>query len=50
MGIQEMETIGGWIVEALKNTDNTALHHKIREDVRSLCSHFPVPAAALSCT
>lgn len=50
MGVQEMQTIGGWIVEALKNTDNTALHHKIREDVRNLCSHFPVPAAALSCT
>jgi glycine hydroxymethyltransferase len=49
MGTQEMTTIGGWIIQALKQTDDSSLHHKIREDVRTLCGHFPVPAAALSC-
>jgi len=49
MGTTEMKTIGNWIIEALRNSSDTALHGKIREDVRELCSHFPVPAAALTC-
>ena len=49
MGTQEMTAIGGWIIHALKQTDDVSLHHKIREDVRTLCGHFPVPAAVLSC-
>lgn len=49
MGTTEMKTIGNWIIEALRNSSDTVLHGKIRENVRELCSHFPVPAAALSC-
>jgi glycine hydroxymethyltransferase len=49
MGTTEMKTIGNWIIEALRNSNDTALHEKIRENVRELCSHFPVPAAALTC-
>lgn len=48
MGTGEMQTIGNWIINALKHTDDSSLHGRIREDVRALCSHFPVPAAALS--
>jgi glycine hydroxymethyltransferase len=48
MGTGEMQTIGHWIIDALKHTDDSSLHSRIREDVRALCSHFPVPAAALS--
>ncbi|MEY4568309.1 MAG: hypothetical protein RLY14_3279 [Planctomycetota bacterium] len=48
MGTGEMQTIGNWIIDALKHTDDSSLHGRIREDVRALCSHFPVPAAALS--
>ena len=48
MGQQEMRVIGGWIVEALKNADDPAKHHSIRERVKVMCGDFPVPAAALT--
>lgn len=43
MGPSEMEQIGRWMLAALKSPTDTALQHRIRGEVRSLCSHFPVP-------
>ncbi len=48
MGTGEMETIGNWMVASLKAPEDTALHEKIRGQVRDLCSDFPVPAAAIT--
>ncbi|TWT30249.1 Serine hydroxymethyltransferase [Posidoniimonas corsicana] len=48
MGQAEMKTIGGWIVEALQKADDAAAHENIRQQVKSLCKEFPVPAAALA--
>ena len=48
MGVGEMKQIGIWISQALRQTDDAKLHASIREDVRSLCQNFPVPAAALA--
>ena len=45
MGIPEMKTIGGWMLQALRAPDDRALQAKIAGQVRELCSHFPVPAA-----
>jgi glycine hydroxymethyltransferase len=47
MGIDEMKRIGGWMLEALKNSTDEVLHKRIRGDVSSLCSQFPVPANAM---
>ncbi len=45
MGTDEMRRIGRWILDALKSPDDTALQQRIRGEVSSLCSQFPVPAA-----
>lgn len=50
MGVEEMKTIGGWIIEALKSADDASLHTRIAADVKSLCEQFPVPAAAVGAT
>lgn len=47
MGPDEMRRIGGWMLQALRSPDDAALHERIRGEVRELCTHFPVPAAAL---
>ncbi len=47
MGADEMRQIGTWMVQALKSADDTALHGKIREEVRALCQQFPVPGAVI---
>ncbi|MEX2169049.1 MAG: serine hydroxymethyltransferase [Pirellulales bacterium] len=47
MGTAEMHTIGGWMLEALRAANDAMLHERIRDDVRELCTQFPVPAAAL---
>ena len=39
----EMEKLGGWIVSILKAPEDTALQAKVREEVRALVAHFPVP-------
>ncbi len=44
MGAVEMRTIGGWILEALKNPDDAGVHSRIRGQVSELCAHFPAPA------
>jgi glycine hydroxymethyltransferase len=43
MGPGEMRTIGGWMVEALRASDDEALHGRIRRDVQAMCQHFPAP-------
>jgi glycine hydroxymethyltransferase len=47
MGVDQMRSIGGWMLEALKTPDDTALQENIRNQVRELCSQFPVPAARI---
>ena len=47
MGPDEMRRIGGWMLRALRSPDDATLHERIRGEVRELCTHFPVPAAAL---
>lgn len=47
MGVDEMKRIGNWILSSLKNPTDAALQGKIRAEIVSLCSQFPVPAAAL---
>jgi glycine hydroxymethyltransferase len=47
MGPEEMRRIGGWMLQALRSPDDATLHERIRGEVRELCEHFPVPAAAL---
>ncbi|OHB78995.1 MAG: serine hydroxymethyltransferase [Planctomycetes bacterium RBG_16_64_10] len=46
MGVDEMRRIGAWMLQILKAPDDTALQDTIRGQVRELCGHFPVPAAA----
>jgi glycine hydroxymethyltransferase len=50
MGVDEMKTIGRWMLEALKSADNAAVHENIRGQVRELCRDFPAPAAAMETT
>ncbi|MDG2220655.1 MAG: serine hydroxymethyltransferase [Rubripirellula sp.] len=44
MGVEEMKRVGGWIHQALANADDADLHARIRNEVRELGEHFPVPA------
>jgi glycine hydroxymethyltransferase len=44
MGPDEFHQIGGWIAQALKNSDDEAALEKIASDVRQLAIQFPVPA------
>ena len=48
MGITQMHEIGGWIVSALKESDNEAALQEIRGSVSEMCSQFPVPAAGIT--
>jgi glycine hydroxymethyltransferase len=48
MGVDQMNQIGGWIVESLSHPDDDAVSANIRGQVVDLCQHFPVPAAAVS--
>ncbi len=47
MGEDEMRTIARWMLESLRAPEDTVVHERIRSEVRDLCVHFPVPAAAL---
>jgi len=38
----EMRQIGGWMAQVLKDGDNADLKAKIKEEVRELCSQFPI--------
>lgn len=46
MGPSEMKMIGSWISSVLKSPEDQSLISKIRSDVESLCSQFPVPSDA----
>jgi glycine hydroxymethyltransferase len=48
MGASEMQSIGRWMLDALKNPTDPTLQQRIRGEVGSLCQQFPVPAAALA--
>lgn len=47
MGTEEMRSVGRWILEALRSPEDPAAHEKIRDEVKSLCEQFPVPAKKL---
>ena len=40
MGIDEMRKIGEWIVDVIRNVEDTAKHSAVREEVRKLCLQF----------
>ncbi len=42
-GTAEMERVAGWIVDVLRDVNNTSLHQRIEEEVRAFCANFPVP-------
>lgn len=48
MGCDEMRRVGEWILQSLKNTTDAKIHERIRGEVSSLCTQFPVPAAGLA--
>lgn len=47
MGLDEMKRIGAWMLEALKHATDEKVHQRIRGEISSLCSQFPVPANAV---
>ena len=46
MGTAEMQTIGGWMLEALRAVDDAKVHQRIRDQVRELGVNFPAPTVA----
>ncbi len=44
---KEMEKIGGWIAEVLKDIDNESKISRIKEEVKKLCLRFPLYAKRL---
>jgi glycine hydroxymethyltransferase len=48
MGCDEMKKVGAWILQALKNSGDAGVHERVRGEVSSLCTQFPVPAAAMA--
>ena len=47
MGVAEMRTIGGWMLEVLKAPDDATVSNRVRAQMTELCGSFPVPAAEL---
>jgi glycine hydroxymethyltransferase len=47
MTTDDMRTIGGWMLEALRHPDDAGIHQRIHAEVQLLCDMFPVPATAL---
>src|SRR5579884_3463317 len=43
MGVEEMRTIAGFIVEVLESNGDEQVTHRVREGVAEICSRFPVP-------
>ena len=43
MGPDEMRVIGRWIVDAIRDRDDPAVHSRISAEVRELVARFPVP-------
>jgi glycine hydroxymethyltransferase len=48
MGTGEMQTIGKWMLEALRAPEDETVLKRISNEIRTLCQQFPVPAAALN--
>jgi glycine hydroxymethyltransferase len=48
MRAEQMRTIAGWMLAALRAADDEAVLTRIRGEIRELCKHFPVPAAMLT--
>lgn len=48
MGVEEMKQVGRWISQAMRAADDIKLHERTREEIRTLCQSFPVPAANLA--
>jgi len=48
MGVDQMKQIGDWIIEAVSSPTDEAVLGNIRGQVKELCQHFPVPAAAIT--
>lgn len=48
MGTAEMQSVGKWILEALRAPEDAAVHERIQGQIRELCKQFPVPAAAMN--
>ncbi|MCC7475735.1 MAG: serine hydroxymethyltransferase [Pirellulales bacterium] len=48
MKIDQMRAIGGWMLAALRAPNDDGELARIRGDIRELCQHFPVPAAAIT--
>jgi glycine hydroxymethyltransferase len=48
MKTDEMRRIGKWMLESLRHPDDEGLLLKIREEVRQMCTQFPVPADAVA--
>ncbi|QDS88166.1 Serine hydroxymethyltransferase [Rosistilla ulvae] len=46
MKVEQMRTIGNWIIQALKSHDDDSVLTSIRGQVSELCQGFPVPADA----
>ena len=46
MGVAEMKSIGEWILEALRHSDDSVIHDRIRGEVSELCQQYPAPTAA----
>ncbi len=49
MGTTQMQTIGQWMLQALRNPDEAQLV-QIRQAVSEMCADFPVPASVLQMT
>jgi len=41
----EVRQIAGWIADVLDNIEDTAISHKVRDQVKALCAAFPVYGA-----
>ncbi|MFO0914400.1 MAG: serine hydroxymethyltransferase [Pirellulales bacterium] len=47
MGTKEMQSIGGWIIEALRSPNDEAVLQRVHRQVLELTQDFPVPADAV---
>ncbi len=43
MGVAEMERIAAWMGEVLHNIGDETMQKRVAEEVRTMCSNFPVP-------
>ena len=50
MGVEEMKTIGDWMLEALKSPEDEAVLQRVRSAVSELANQFPVPSDAAAMT